>query len=81
MKTIITTLPIYNAKNKQVAERTSSVMQSADLPPMIVTPRHRLPSFQWKDNGDGETGIWYMEMISKEYTGTETTLASKHIKL
>lgn len=47
MKTIYTTLPIYDKLSKQCFQRSKTVLQSGDKPIAIVCPRHRLPSFQW----------------------------------
>lgn len=55
MKTVFTTLPIYKALRDQTRERArfnDSVLENA-----IYTPKHRLPSFQWKDDGDGATSV------------------------
>ena len=79
MKTIITTLPIHSAINRQCHERAKSTRQINDRPIAVVCPRHRLPSFQWKDEVDGEAGFSSFELISKEYTGAETTLATTWI--
>jgi hypothetical protein len=76
METIITTLPIHKAKNRQCYERAKSVRQSTDRPISIVCPRHRLPAFQWEDGSDGEGAIYSMELIGGEYTGSETTLCT-----
>jgi len=47
MKTIITTLPIYDMLSKQCFERGKHA--GGDTPTPIICPRHRLPSFQWYD--------------------------------
>lgn len=71
MKTIITTLPIYDKLAKQVYQRATHV-NSKDLPDSghgivpIITPRHRLPSFQWKDGTDGAATVSKMELIDKD---------------
>lgn len=47
MKTIYTTLPIYNKLAKQCFERGKR--GGVNTPTPIITPRHRLPAFQWSD--------------------------------
>lgn len=58
MKTIFTTLPIYKAKRDQCYERSrsnESVIEPVQYAPH--TPKHRLPSFMWNDDGDGCTSV------------------------
>lgn len=78
METINTTLPIYNAKRKQLFERASSVMQANDTPPLIVCPRHRLPSFQWKDES-GATTISDIKLAGKNYNGSGAALINNWV--
>ena len=61
MKTIITTLPIYNKTAKQCYERSKHALTG--MYP-IVCPRHRLPSFQWIDDTDGAASVAKIETIS-----------------
>jgi len=63
MKTIITTLPIYDKIEKQCYER-SKHSGNGIIP--TLTPRHRLPSFQWKDGTDGAATVSNIEMINKD---------------
>lgn len=55
MKTVYTTLPIYKALRDQYYERglANGVQEFAP----IYCPKHRLPSFQWKDDGDGAATV------------------------
>lgn len=63
MKTIITTLPIYDKIEKQCYERSK---HSGNGIVPTLTPRHRLPSFQWKDGTDGAATVSKIEMINKD---------------
>ena len=63
MKTIITTLPIYDKIEKQCYERSK---HSGNGIVPVLTPRHRLPSFQWKDGTDGAATVSKIEMIDKD---------------
>lgn len=51
MKTVLTTLPIYKALQDQSYER--GLANHAETRAFIYCPKHRLPSFQWIDDGDG----------------------------
>ena len=51
MKTVLTTLPIYKALQDQNYER--GLANGAETRAFIYCPKHRLPSFQWIDDGDG----------------------------
>lgn len=51
MKTIYTTLPIYKSLRDQSRERSRANGSTQEA--SIFCPRHRLPSFQWGDDGDG----------------------------
>lgn len=55
MKTVFTTLPIYKAKRDTCYERGKANGSKKFEP--IYCPRHRLPSFQWVDDGDGATVV------------------------
>lgn len=61
MKTIYTTLPIYDRLEKQCFQRGKHA--GFDTPIPIVTPQYRLPSFQWKDDTDGATDIDTIDLI------------------
>jgi hypothetical protein len=67
MKTIYTTLPIYNKLAKQCYERGRHA--GFDTPNPIICPRHRLPSFQWLDDTDGAAHIDKIELINETFTG------------
>jgi hypothetical protein len=62
MKTIYTTLPIYDKVAKQCFERGSQGI-TAPSPVPVICPLHRLPSFQWLDNGDGAASVTKVELI------------------
>jgi hypothetical protein len=68
MKTIYTTLPIYDKLAKQAYERAKHAGMDKPIP--IACPKHRLPSFQWKDDGDGATSVSKIELVSQEFDTT-----------
>jgi hypothetical protein len=74
MKTIITTLPIYDKLAKQCYERARHTLQPTDSPVPVVCPRHRLPSFQWLDGTDGADHVDRIEMIGA--SAVDTVLAT-----
>jgi hypothetical protein len=61
MKTIYTSLPIYNKYQKQCFERGKHA--GFDTPNPIVCPRHRLPSFQWLDESDGAASVTRVDLM------------------
>lgn len=64
MKTIYTCLPIYDKLSKQCYERATHAKNSGiDKPVPTITSRHRLPSFQWLDDGDGAASVSAIELI------------------
>jgi len=42
----------------------------------LICPRHRLPSFQWKDNGDGAASVSSIELIDEDITSYFPTVPS-----
>lgn len=64
MKTIYTTLPIYDKLVKQCFERGKHASNNGLFE--IVCPRHRLPSFQWKDESDGAASVSKIELVDKD---------------
>ncbi len=58
MKTIHTILPIYDSLEKRDQSRTGTQMP-------VLTPRFRLPAFQWKDDADGAATVSKIEGIDK----------------
>jgi len=72
MKTVITTLPIYKALRDQYYERGLS-NGSVQFAP-IFCPKHRLPSFQWMDDGDGCLTVSSIYLVNKENIGIDITL-------
>ena len=61
MKTVITTLPIYKALRDQCYERGKANGSEQFAP--IFCPRHRLPSIQWMDDGDGAASVTAIYLI------------------
>lgn len=73
MKTIITTLPIYDKVNKQCYQRSIDSGHGINA---IVCPKERFPSFQWLDGADGATSITKIEIIDQ--SGTVTDITASH---
>lgn len=71
MKTIITTLPIYNKIEKQCFERAKHATNKGLF--AIVCPRHRLPSFQWLDDADGAASVSTVTLVHHDETTTNIT--------
>jgi len=71
MKTVYTTLPIYKARRDQCYERGLANGSVTFAP--IFCPKHRLPSFQWMDDGDGATAVTSIYLINKEDITTDIT--------
>src|SRR5512133_683476 len=64
MKTIYTCLPIYDKVSKQCFRRATVAKTSGyDKVVPTVTSRHRLPSFQWLDDGDGAASVSTIELM------------------
>jgi hypothetical protein len=63
MKTIYTTLPIYDKLSKQCYERGKHAGHDTPIP--IVCPRHRLPSFQWLDGSDRCASVTTIELMTE----------------
>lgn len=55
MKTVYTTLPIYKSLRDQSRERSRA--NGSEQESRIYCPKHRLPSFQWKDDSDGAASV------------------------
>jgi hypothetical protein len=72
MKTVYTTLPIYKALQDQTRERAHN--NESVLTNSIYTPKHRLPSFQWIDNGDGATEVTAVYLVN--YEGIEIDIST-----
>jgi len=64
MKTVYTTLPIYKARRDQCYER--GLANGSVIFAPIFTPRHRLPSFQWNDDGDGAATVTTVYLVTAE---------------
>jgi len=71
MKTIYTTLPIYNKLEKQCFRRGYAAGHDRVIP--ITCPRHRLPSFQWLDGDDNANTVIKVELISEAGVSTDIT--------
>ena len=64
MKTIYTSLPIYNLLDKQCYEKIKA--SNLDKLPRIMCPRHRLPSFQWNAEAVDMGDVEKIELISTD---------------
>ena len=71
MKTVITTLPIYKALKDQYYQRSISNGSPSIAP--VITPLHRLPSFQWIDGDDGATTVTKIELIDEDGSSEDIT--------
>lgn len=71
MKTLYTTLPIYKALRDQ--NRVRGLDNGADTFAPIFCPKHRLPSFQWADDGDGAASVSTVYLCNGS---TETNISS-----
>ena len=74
MKTIYTSLPIYDNIAKQCYERIKK--SSLDKLVPVTCPRHRLPSFQWNAETDDMGDVTMIEMLNKDYNGSTTMAAA-----
>jgi hypothetical protein len=77
MKTIYTTLPIYDSTAKQYYERSKH-----NVPDKIVAihcPANELPSFQWKDDGDGCASVTNIDLVDMD--GNELDILSNFAAL
>lgn len=74
MKTIATTLPIYDRLSKQAFERGKK--GGFDKPVPIMCPRHRLPSFQWNAESDDMGAVTKIELIDNTYDGSEESVVT-----
>lgn len=72
MKTIYTCLPIYDRIEKQCFERSKRVAGDKAIIRPTITPRHKLPAFQWNAESDNMGTISKIEMVNSSYTGSET---------
>lgn len=70
MKTVYTTLPIYKALQDQYYER--GLANNAETRAFVYCPKHRLPSFQWMDDGDGCASVTSVYLTDGE-TSTNIT--------
>lgn len=71
MKTVFTTLPIYKALKDQFYER--GLANHAETRAFVFCPRHRLPSFQWMDDGDGCASVSAVYLCDDTTTTDITT--------
>ena len=74
MKTIYTSLPIYDNIAKQCYERIKESKLDKLVP--ITCPRHRLPSFQWNAEADDMGDVTKIEMLNKDYNGSTAVAAT-----
>lgn len=70
MKTVITTLPIYDKLAKQCYQRSNG--SGHGIHP-IICPIERLPSFQWIDGTDGAVTVTKIELIDEDGNATDIT--------
>lgn len=70
----MTTLPVYDRLEKQCFERGKK--GGVDQPVPIITPRFRLPAFQWKDEDDGAASITRIELIDKATTYADNLITT-----
>ena len=70
MKTVLTTLPIYKALRDQCYER--GLANGSKIFAPIYCPKHRLPSFQWMDDGDGAATVSSIYLVN-DTTNTDIT--------
>jgi hypothetical protein len=75
MKTVYTTLPIYKARRDQFYQR-GLLNGSVQFAP-VFCPKHRLPSFQWIDDGDGAASVDSIYLCNE----TETDITSYFVNL
>ena len=71
MKTIYTTLPVYDRLAKQCYERAHGPRRGMGIVP-IMTPRYRLPSMQWNVEDDDPGYIDDIQLV--DTNGAETDL-------
>jgi hypothetical protein len=71
MKTIYTTLPIYDKKEKQCYERSKHAVKDSLI--AIHCPVDELPAFQWKDDGDGCTSVSAVKLIDADASELDIT--------
>lgn len=71
MKTITTTLPVYDKLSKQCFERVKNA--SLDMIACVKTPRHRLPSMEWNVETDNPGTLCSVRLINI-VTNAETEL-------
>lgn len=64
MKTIYTTLPVYDSLAKQCYERVKKSGLDKMVP--VVCPRHRLPSFQWNSETDNPGEIDNIKLMNTD---------------
>jgi hypothetical protein len=57
MKTIYTSLPVYDRISKQCYQRATVNKVGQDVPVPIMTPRHKLPAMQWNVETDDPGAI------------------------
>jgi hypothetical protein len=79
MKTVYTTLPIYKALKDQCYER-GLANGSSTVSDYIFCPKHRLPSFQWIDDGDGASTVSSIYLVDDE-DKTETDITGYFVTL
>jgi hypothetical protein len=71
MKTIYTTLPIYDKLEKQTYERSKHIVKDEII--AIFCPLNELPSFQWADDGDGCTSVVSIDLVDTDKSELDIT--------
>ena len=72
MKTLFTTLPVYNKLEKQCFERGKASGHTRPVP--VITPQWRLPSMEWNVEDDDPGVLCSIRLIDMEGTETELLL-------
>jgi hypothetical protein len=70
MKTIVTTLPIYDKVAKQAYERSKRLNTGLAIK-CVVCPKDQLPSFQWIE--DGATSVSQIDLIGQDGSSQDIT--------
>jgi hypothetical protein len=73
MKTIITTLPIYDKIAKQCYQRAARARQETDKPFPIICPRHRLPSYQYNAEAVAVGAVTRIDLVDMAGSLTDIT--------
>lgn len=75
MKTIYTTLPIYDKIEKQLYQRSRHA--GMDQPKPIICPLDELPALQWLDYGSGATTVSAINLFN--FNGTSSSILANFV--